>query len=144
MVTSRETVVIARSTSDVFAFTADLRNEPRWDVDVDMMPSETGAVLEIGKEHRVRFAPFLAESEGTLTAAEVEPQARLVLEALFVGLTWKITYLYKAEGAGTHFTRQVEVMPRGMLRLVEPFLARRVRRNNRRDVLNLKRVLEAS
>ena len=28
MVTSRETVVIARSTSDAFAFTVDLRNEP--------------------------------------------------------------------------------------------------------------------
>lgn len=137
-------MVIARSTSDVFAFTVDLRNEPRWDVDVDMMPHETEAALEIGEEHRVQFAPFLGESEGTLTAVEVEPGARLVLEAQFYGLTWKITYLYTTEGAGTHFTRQVEVRPLGMLRLVEPLIARRVRRNNRRDVLNLKRVLEAS
>ena len=139
-----ETVVIARSTSDVFAFTVDLRNEPLWDLDVEMAPGETEAALEVGKEHRVKFAPFLGESEGTLTAVEVEPGARLVLEGQFVGLTWTITYLYKTEGGGTQFTRQVEVRPLGMLRLVEPIIARRVRRTNRRDVLNLKRVLEAS
>ena len=66
----------------------------------------------------------------------------MFLEAWFYGLPWRITYLYETEGAGTRFTRQVEVMPHGMLRLVEPLLARRVRRNNRRDMLNLKRVLE--
>ncbi len=136
-------MVIARSISDVFAFTADLRNEPRWAVDVANVPREIDAV-EIGKLHPVEFAPFLGESEGTLTVVEVEPGARLVREAQFVGLTWKITYLYTTEGADTQFTRRVEVKPRGMLRIVEPLIARRVRRTNRRDVLNLKRVLESS
>lgn len=136
-------MVIARSTSDVFAFTVDLRNQSRWDVDVEMVPGETDMGLEIGKEYRVRFAPFLGESEGTLSAVEVVPGARLVLEAQFAGLISTITYLYATEGAGTRFTRQVEVQPRGMLRVVAPFISRRVRRTNRRDVLNLKRVLEA-
>ncbi len=137
-------MVIARSISDVFAFTAELRNEPRWAVDVDMVPAEIEAALEVGKQHPVEFAPFLGESEGTLTVVEVEPGARLVLEAQFVGLTWKITHMYTTEGAGTQFTRQVEVRPTGMLRVVEPLLARRVRRTNRRDVFNLKRILETS
>jgi hypothetical protein len=143
VVSSRETVVIARSTSEVFAFTADLRNEPRWDVDVDSVADEVAGQPEIGTKCRVRFAPFLGESTGTLTVVDLVPGARLLLEADFVGLTWTITHLYAAEGAGTCFTRQVEVKPVGMLRVVEPFFVRRVRRNNRRDVRNLKLVLEA-
>jgi len=55
-----------------------------------------------------------------------------------------ITYLYSSETAGTRFTRQVEVRPLGMLKLMTPFVAWRVKHANRRDLVNLKRVLEGS
>jgi Polyketide cyclase / dehydrase and lipid transport len=143
VVTSSETVVIARPTPEVFGYTADLRNEPAWDVDVDELPRETDVVPEVGQRFDVRFAPFLGEAEGSLTVVAVLPDARLVWEADFAGMTSRITCLYEAEGSGTRFTRRVEVTPVGMLRLLAPLVAWRVRRSNRRDVVNLKRVLEA-
>jgi hypothetical protein len=143
VVTSTEAVLIERATPDVFAFTAAVRNLPRWDVDVDEVAFEHDVAPEIGERFDVRFSPFLGEEEGSVTLVEVVPDARLVWEVEFVGMTSRITYLYGNEDRGTRFTRRVEVTPAGMLRLVGPVVARRVRRSNRRDVVNLKRVLEA-
>ena len=144
MVASIETVLIARSPADVFAYTSDLRNEPSWNVEVVSVASgadETG--LEVGRSYATRFVPFLAEEEGTLSVVEVEPGTSVILQTEFAGLTSRITYSYAAHGQGTRFTRDVEVHPVGMLRLITPFVRRRVRRANRRDVANLKRLLEA-
>jgi hypothetical protein len=144
VVTSTETVVIRRSTAEVFAYTADLHNHPQWDVEVDEIPGPVGATLEVGNRWPVRFAPFLGESAGTLTVADVALGERLVLEADFAGMLTTITYLYSSETAGTRFTRQVEVTPLGMLKVMTPFVAWRVKHANRRDLVNLKRVLEGS
>ena len=145
MVASTETALIARSPADVFAYTSDLHNEPSWDVEVvSVAAGADEAGLEVGRRYEIRFVPFLAEAEGTLTVLEVEPGTRMVLQTDFAGLTSRITYSYAAQGAGTRFTRHVEVHPVGMLRVVAPFVTRRVRRANRRDVANLKRLLEAS
>ena len=143
MVASTETALIARSSVDVFAYTSDLRNEQNWDVEVvSVTVGADETSLEVGRRYDVRFVPFLAESEGTLTVLEVEPGARMVLQTDFAGLTSRITCSYAAHGAGTRFTRKVEVHPVGMLRVLAPFVTRRVRRTNRRDVANLKRLLE--
>jgi hypothetical protein len=112
VVTSTETVVIERSTPDVFAYTADLHNLPQWDVEVDALTGPEGGFPAVGKSWNVRFAPFLGESAGTLTVAGVSSGVR--------------------------------VWPPGMLKVMTPFVARRVKRANRRDRVNLKRVLEAA
>jgi hypothetical protein len=144
VVTSTETVVIRRSTPDVFAYTADLHNLPQWDVEIDIVTGPEGDLPAVGNSWAVRFAPFLGESAGTLTVAGVSSGVRMVLEADFVGMLTTITYLYSSEPAGTQFTRQVDVTPPGMLKLMTPFVSRRVKRANRRDLVNLKRVLEAA
>jgi hypothetical protein len=99
--------------------------------------------IEAGRRYDATFRPFLAESEGTITPLEIVPGERVVLQADFAGLTTRITYSYAEEASGTRFTRDVSVAPTGMMRVVSPFVTRRVRRCNRRDVANLKRVLEA-
>jgi hypothetical protein len=144
VVTSTETVVIGRSTPDVFAYTADLHNLPQWDVEVDTLTGPVGAMPAVGTSWAVRIAPFLGESAGTRTVAGVSSGVRVVLEADFVGMLTTVTYSYSSEAAGTRFTRQVDVTPPGMLKMMTPFVARRVKRANRRDLVNLKRVLEAA
>jgi hypothetical protein len=125
----------------VYAFTCDLRNEGLWDAEVHHVACE-GAVVT-GRGYGATFRPFLAESDGTLTVVEAVPGKRVVLESVFAGLTSRITYHLEEEGHGTRFTRNVTVTPTGMLRVVSPLVARRARRCNRRDVAQLKRVLEA-
>lgn len=140
---SAETVTILRPVSEVFAYTADLRNEPSWDMEVEAVPLSAGALARRGEPNPVTFRPFLGEQEGTLTIVEAVLDARLRLEAVYAGLTSQITYVYTPMPGGTSFTRLVDVRPVGMLRLLAPLIAWRISRINRRDVWNLKRLLEA-
>ena len=140
-------MVIGRSTPDVFAYTTDLHNHPQWDVEVDEVQNPHDAEPESGARWPVRFVPFRGESVGTLTVTDLALQKRLVLEADFAGMLTTITYLYSSEPAGTRFTREVKtrgvkVRPPGMLKLMTPFVAWRVKHASRRDLVNLKRVLE--
>ena len=136
--------MIGRPVSDVYAFTADLRNEPLWDHDIDQVVDEIDMELRPGRGFAARFSPFLGETTGTLTVADVVPEERLVLAAQFAGLTSTITYRYAAEGSATRFTREVTVTAEGLVRLLTPLVSLRVTRSNRRDVVTLKRVLEES
>ena len=96
------------------------------------MSCEDEGALEVGRCYQATFRPFLAESEGTITPLEVVPGERVVLQAEFAGLSSRITYSFTEQDPGTRFTREVTVAPTGMLRVVSPFVNRRVRRSNRR------------
>ena len=92
MVKSSESVVVARSVAEVFGFVADLRNEPQWHVDIASVPPETDPVPVAGKTYPLTFKPFMGKTDGTFTALEVEPGARVVYQADFAGLQPRITY----------------------------------------------------
>lgn len=92
MVKSAESVVIARPADEVFRFVADLRNEPTWHVDVASVPPETDPVPVVGKTYALTFKPFMGKTDGTFTALEVEPGARVVYLADFAELQPRITY----------------------------------------------------
>ena len=142
MVFSAESVVLARTTDEVFRYVADLRNEPNWHVDIATVPPETDPVPVVGKTYAVKFKPFMGKTDGTFTALEVEPGERVVYRGDFAGLQPRITYTVEAAGEATRFTRAVEMRPSGLKVLMTPMMAIMVPRRNRVFVDNLKRVLE--
>jgi len=143
MVKSAESVVLARTTDEVFRYIADLRNEPAWHVDVDSVPPDTDAVPVVGKTYALKFKPFMGRTDGTFTALEVEPGSRVVYVADFAGLQPRITYTVEPDGEGTRFTRGVEMRPAGLKILMTPMMAFMVPRHNKAFVQNLKRALES-
>jgi len=143
MVNSAESVEIRRSPEDVFAFVADLRNEPRWHEDIDSVPADIDSVPVPGRTYALKFKPFMGKTNGTFTALEVVPGSRVVYRADFAGLQPTITYEVSGIDAGTRFTRAVEMRPRGLKVLMTPMMAMMVPRRNKVFVANLKRVLEA-
>jgi uncharacterized protein YndB with AHSA1/START domain len=143
MITSAESVVVARSPEEVFRYVADLRNEPAWHVDIASVPAETDPVPVAGKTYPLTFKPFMGKTRGTFTALEVEPGARVVYRGDFAGLQPRITYTVEAAGEGTRFTRAVEMRPSGLQALMTPMMAFMVPRRNRIFVQNLKRALES-
>ena len=143
MIKSAASVVIARPPDDVFRYVADLRNEPSWHVDIASVPPETDSVPVVGKTYALRFQPFLGKTDGTFTALEVEPGARVVYRADFAGLQPQVTYTIEPEAAGTRFTRAVELHPTGLKILMAPMMAFMVPRRNKVYVQNLKRALES-
>jgi uncharacterized protein YndB with AHSA1/START domain len=143
MIESSESVMIGRPASEVFAYVADLRNEPRWHVDIASVPSETDPVPVVGKTYALKFKPFLGKTDGTFTALEVEPGARVVYRADFAGLQPRITYTVDPAGAGSRFTRAVQMRPTGLKVLMTPMMTFMVPRRNKVFVQNLKRALES-
>lgn len=139
-------MLVGRPLAEVFAFTVDLPGQARWVRDIEAVLH--GAELEfgMGREYRTRFAPFLSDTEGTLTVVEVVPGEKVVEEHHdFAGLIWIITHTYVPEGSvANRLTRSVEVQPAGMLKLATPFLSRRVNRNNRQSPLALEHVLAST
>lgn len=143
MVTSAESVVVARRPEEVFRYVADLQNEPSWHVDIESVPRETDRVPVVGKTYPLKFKPFLGKTDGTFTALEVEPGTRVVYRADFAGLRPRITYTVEAAGDGSRFTRTVEMRPEGLKVLVTPMMAFMVPRRNKVFVENLRRALES-
>lgn len=143
MVTSAESVVIARTTEEVFRYVCDLRNEPAWHVDIASVPPETDPVPVVGKTYSLTFKPFMGRTDGTFTALEVKPGTRVVHQADFAGLRPKITYTVEQVAEGARFTRAVDMHPTGLKVLMTPMMAIMVPRRNKVFVQNLKRVLEA-
>ena len=143
MVKSAESVEIQRSPEDVFAFVADLRNEPSWHVDIDMVPPDTDAVPVVGKTYPVKFKPFFGMTDGEFTALEVVPGSRIVQRGKLGGLEPTITYEVSSSGAGARFTRSVDLRPHGLAVVMTPVMAMMVPRRNKVFVENLKRVLES-
>jgi uncharacterized protein YndB with AHSA1/START domain len=142
LVKSAESVVVDRTPDEVYRYVADLRNEPNWHVDVASVPPETDPLPVVGKTYPLNFKPFMGKTEGTFTAVEVEPGARVVYRADFAGLRPRITYTVEPVGEGARFTRSVEMQPTGLKLLMAPIMALMVPRRNRVFVENLKRALE--
>jgi uncharacterized protein YndB with AHSA1/START domain len=143
MVKSAESVIVACAADEVFRYVADLRNEPNWHVDVASVPAETDPVPVVGKTYALTFKPFMGRTDGTFTALEVEPGARVVYRADFAGLQPRITYTVEPDGEGTRFTRAVEMRPTGLKVLMTPMMVFMVPRRNKVFVQNLKRALES-
>ena len=142
MVRSAESVVIRRSPEEVFAYVADLRNEPNWHVDVESVNPATDPVPAVGKTYPLHFKPFMGKTEGTVTALDVTQGERLVYRAELAGLHPLVTYTVESAPEGTRFTRSVEMRPGGLALLMAPAMAFMVPRRNKVFVRLLKNVLE--
>jgi hypothetical protein len=140
MIKSSESLFVDRAVGEVFSYVADLRNEPSWHVDIASVPAETDPVPVVGKTYPLKF---MGKTDGTFTALEVEPGVRVVYRADFAGLQPRITYAFDQVGAGTRFTRSVEMQPTGLKVLMTPMMAFMVPRRNKVFVQNLKRALES-
>lgn len=141
MPSSSASVLVHRSPAELFAFVADLRNEPSWHVDIASVPDTTDPVPIVGRSYPVSFKPFLGKSEGTFTAVEVVPGERIVYDAALAGITPRITYTVTPDGTGARFTRSVELRLRGPLKLMTPLMAMMIPRRNKVFVENLGKVL---
>ena len=140
---SSESVVVGRPPGEVFAFVADLRNEPQWHVDITSVPPDTDPVPVVGKSYDVTFTPFMGRTDGTFTAEEVIPGSKIVYRGEMAGIRPRITYLVEPVDGGARFTRSVDLDLTGALLLLTPVMALMVPRRNKVFVQNLRRVLES-
>jgi len=137
-------IVIARPRDAVAAYAADPENAPVWYVNIEAVEWKSPSPLRVGS--RVAFiAHFLWKRLAyTYEVRELVPGERLVMRTAEGPFPMETSYLWESTAdGGTRMTLRNRGDPAGFSRLVAPFLAAAMRRENRKDLLRLKDILEA-
>ncbi|GGB99069.1 SRPBCC family protein [Cellulomonas carbonis] len=140
----RTEVLIARPREEVAAFAADPDNAPRWYVSIDEVRWRTEPPLRVGT--RLDFvARFLGRRLAyTYEVRELVQGERLVMSTADGPFPMETTYTWSSPEPGTTLmTLRNRGRPARAFGVVTPLMARAVRSANRKDLANLRRVLEA-
>lgn len=137
-------VVIDLPRADVAEYAADPDNATCWYKNITSVEWQTARPLAVGS--RIAFvAEFLGRRvEYVYEVASLEPGHRLVMRTPAPPFPMETTYTWEdADGGGTLMTLENRGDPSGLSRLATPFIARSMRRSNRKDLGMLKEILEA-
>jgi uncharacterized membrane protein len=135
---------IARPRAEVAAFASDPGNAPAWYENIESVEGRSPRPLAIGS--RIAFvARFLGRRlEYTYEVRDLAPDERLVMSTSDGPFAMETTYVWAdAEGGGTRMTLRNRGEPSGFAAISAPFMARAIRRANRKDLQRLKALLEA-
>jgi Polyketide cyclase / dehydrase and lipid transport len=138
-------IVISRAAGAVAAYTADPGNAPAWYENISSITWETSPPLQTGS--RVAFtARFLGRQLAyTYEITDFTPAERLVMRTAQGPFPMETTYTWQAMDDGsTRMTLRNRGEPAGFSKLAAPFITMAMRRANRKDLRNLKTVLEAA
>jgi uncharacterized membrane protein len=137
-------IVIDRPKPNVAAYASDPDNAPAWYVNIKSVEWNTPRPLVVGS--RVAFvANFLGRRMAyTYEVVELVPGERLTMRTAEGPFPMETTYTWQAAASGcTRMTLRNRGTPRGFSKWLAPFLSRAMRRANRKDLSQLKRLLES-
>jgi len=134
---------VERPVDEVFAFVADMENEPRWHTDIVEAERLTEGEVGEGTNFRVQFRPQpMSPSEGTIEIVEFQPARRIVSRSDMGNMKPELTHVFEEVNGGTRVTRRIQIETSGLMTLVSPLMKVMVRRRNAEFLENLKRLLE--
>jgi hypothetical protein len=137
-------IVIARPRAEVAAYAADPDNATSWYENIDSVEWKTSPPLAVGS--RIAFgARFLGRRLAyTYEVRELVPGERFVMSTSEGPYPMETTYAWEDAGDdGTRMTLRNRGEPSGFSKVGAPIMERSMRRANRRDLQQLKRLLEA-
>jgi uncharacterized membrane protein len=138
-------VVIQKPRARVAAYAADPSNAPEWYVNIDSVEWKTPPPIAIGS--RLAFvARFLGKRLAyTYEIVELVPGERVVMRTAEGPFPMETTYTWESiDDASTRMTLRNRGEPSGFSKVVAPLMASAMRRANRKDLANLKRIVEGS
>ena len=143
MVSTDANVLVSRPAADVFAFIADVRNDPRWHTDVLSARLQGDGPVGEGSIFEITIKPAMGETGGTVTVKEFDPPRRVAFDVRMGKLQPTTTFTVVPEGGGSRVTRRIDMQPSGLMRLMAPMMGGMMRKRNVGFLTNLKRVLES-
>ena len=144
MFTSKASVLVDRSQTDVFAFISDARNRPKWDHGVESEELTSPEPIGVGSTVRTTMRSMGREYVIDWEIVEHEAPDRQRIESTSgpfpTTLRWELS---GGEDGATRADFSLTGRPTGLLRLLQPIIARGTRRNLDEAFPRLKEVLEA-
>jgi uncharacterized protein YndB with AHSA1/START domain len=136
-------IVINRPREQVSAYAADPSHAPEWYVNIESVEWKTQVPVQVGS--RMAFvAHFLGRRLAyTYEVVELVPGERLVMRTAEGPFPMETTYTWEsAGGEATRMTLRNRGEPRGFAKIAGPLMAAAMRRANRKDLEQLKALLE--
>jgi Polyketide cyclase / dehydrase and lipid transport len=137
-------IEIARPRAEVAGYASDPDNATAWYENIERIEWKSPKPLARGA--RIAFvARFLGRRLAyTYEVRDLVPGERFVMSTAEGPFPMETTYTWQdAADGGTRMTLRNRGTPSGFSRLVAPFMARAMRRANRKDLQRLKEILEA-
>lgn len=138
------TAEIARPREEVAAFATDPENVTRWYQNIRSVEWQTSPPVQVGS--RMAFvAQFLGRRLSyTYEVVELVPGERLVMRTQEGPFPMETTYTWQdAPSGGTVMTLRNRGVPSGFAKVAGAAMARAMRRANKKDLAQLKGILEA-
>jgi uncharacterized membrane protein len=135
--------VIRKSPEQVAAYAAEPSNAPAWYANIKSVSWKTNPPVQIGSQ--VEFiAEFLGKTLNyTYEITEWKPGEKLTMRTAQGPFPMATTYSWRPTADGsTRMTLRNAGSPAGFSKLLAPFMAMAMRRENRKDLLRLKNILE--
>jgi carbon monoxide dehydrogenase subunit G len=139
----RVAVLVSRPLDDVFAFVEDARNRPRWDDSVESEELTSPEPIGVGTTVRTKLRSMGREYEYTWEVVEHQPPNRMTIESTSGPFPTTLAYELEGRDGGAALEFSVTGRPTGLLRLLEPLIARNTQKNLDRGFARLKQALEA-
>jgi hypothetical protein len=136
-------VMIERPCAEVAAFAGDPSHAPQWYANIESVVWRTPEPVAVGS--RMDFvARFLGRRLAyTYEVVELVPGERLVMRTAQGPFPMETTYTWEPVGPDrTRMTLRNRGEPAGFARMSAPMLATAMRRANRKDLADLKQILE--
>jgi uncharacterized protein YndB with AHSA1/START domain len=137
-------LMIDRDRADVAAYATDPDRAPEWYANIESAELETARPVAVGS--RMRFvARFLGRRLAyTYRVEEFVPNERLVMRTDEGPFPMETTYTWTDAGTGaTRMTLRNRGEPAGFAKVGSPLMEAAIRRANRKDLRELKRILES-
>jgi uncharacterized protein YndB with AHSA1/START domain len=135
------TVMIRRTTEEVFAFLADFENIPKWNYAIVETHKLSEGPVGVGTIYRqVRSVPRRSEEHFEVIA--YDPPRQLEIRGQLGPFPSRLSYALDAVPEGTRVTNSVELELRGPGRLLGPVAVPRVRDAVAANLQKLKELLE--
>ena len=135
-------IVIRRTPEAVFDFVADERNEPRFNPQLLRVEQVTPGPIGLGTRFRAQAAGKRAPVDMTIGFTTFERPGRLASATRMSAMDVHGVLTFEPVPEGTRMRWDWQLVPRGLLRLARPLIARIGRRPEERIWAGLKRVLE--
>jgi Polyketide cyclase / dehydrase and lipid transport len=138
-------IEIRRPRAEVAAYASDPDNATRWYRNIETVDWQTPRPLAIGS--RIAFvARFLGRRLAyTYEVRELVPGERFSMSTAQGPFPMQTTYTWQDAGEGaTRMTLRNQGAPAGFSKLAAPMVAMAMRRANRKDLREIKRILEGS
>jgi uncharacterized membrane protein len=136
-------IVINRPCDQVAAYAVDASNAPKWYVNIESVDWKTDPPIRVGS--RMAFvARFLGRRLAyTYEVIELVPGERLLMRTAEGPFPMETTYTWEPAGEGaTQMTLRNRGEPTGFAKVGAPIMAAAMRRANRKDLAQLKALLE--